>query len=143
MTNIQIFFNTVYEGDYLQRGCTSHSMEQLHYSHKMGLQKEKGIPSQHYAGSRKKAVLLLFIANRPQIINLFQVSSWTLENLYFISPLRETISNPTPYRTQHLRTIQILVFYSSLDVLRKPPETLSVTHFPDNATHEDLERTDI
>jgi hypothetical protein len=67
----KILQHYVYKGDYLQRGCTSHSMEQLHCSHKMGLQKEKGIPSQHDAGSRKKAVLLLFIANRPQIINLF------------------------------------------------------------------------
>lgn len=33
--------------------------------------KKKGIPSQNDAGSRKKVVSLLFIANRPQIINLF------------------------------------------------------------------------
>jgi hypothetical protein len=37
----------------------------------MGLQKEKYIPSQHDTGSGKKAVLLLFIAHRLQIINLF------------------------------------------------------------------------
>jgi hypothetical protein len=56
----KILQHYVYKGDYLQRGCTSHSMEQLHYSHKMGLQKEKGIPSQHDAGSTKEGCVAPF-----------------------------------------------------------------------------------